>query len=170
MILPKIKVKKILYATDLSDSARHAFAYAVSLANSYGAGITILHSLSSIPNLDPKIIGHIGANQWEEMKQRQESEARAALIGKKRDSVDIPIALEELTTVEDQNVVIDEILVRKGDPVDEILKQSQKRNCDLIVMGTHDHGVIEETIAGSTARKLLRRSTKPVLVVRLPDE
>ena len=81
-----------------------------------------------------------------------------------------PIALEELTTVEDQNVVIDEILVRKGDPVDEILKQSQKRNCDLIVMGAHDHGVIEETIAGSTARKLLRRSTKPVLVVRLPDE
>jgi len=32
MQLPKIEVKKILYATDLSDNARYAFAYALSLA------------------------------------------------------------------------------------------------------------------------------------------
>ena len=54
--------------------------------------------------------------------------------------------------------------------MEEILKQSQERNCDLIVMGTHGHGVIEEAIIGSTARKVLRRSKTPVLVVRLPDE
>ena len=170
MILPKVTLKKILYATDLSESARHAFAYAVSLANLYDAGITILHVLSGVSRLDAKIVGHIGANHWEEMKKRQESEARAALIGKKRDNVEIHMALEELTTVEAQNVVIDEILVRKGDPVDEILEQAEKRNCDLIVMGTHGHGIIEEAIAGSTARKVLRRSRKPVLVVRLPNE
>ena len=33
MDIPKVEVKKILYATDLSENARHAFAYAVSLAN-----------------------------------------------------------------------------------------------------------------------------------------
>jgi nucleotide-binding universal stress UspA family protein len=42
MILPKVDIKRILYATDLSESARHAFAYAVSLANLYGASITLL--------------------------------------------------------------------------------------------------------------------------------
>ena len=33
MILPKVEVNKILYATDLSENARYAFAYAVSLAD-----------------------------------------------------------------------------------------------------------------------------------------
>ncbi len=35
MTLPKVEVKKILYATDLSENARYAFAYAVSLADLY---------------------------------------------------------------------------------------------------------------------------------------
>ena len=51
-----------------------------------------------------------------------------------------------------------------------VLKQADKRNCDLIVMGSHGHGVIEEAIIGSTARKVVRRAKKPVLVVRLPEE
>lgn len=170
MILPKIDVKKILYTTDLSNSARHAFAYAVSLANLYGAGLTILHVLSDIPGLDSKIIGHIGAEHWEEIKAQQAAEARAAMIGKKRENVEIHEVLEEFSKVENQDFVVDEILVRKGDPVDEILRQAEKRNCDLIVMGSHGHGIIEEALIGSTARKVLRRSKKPVLVVRLPDE
>ena len=49
MELPNIQIKKILYATDLSENAVHAFAYAVSLANLYGAGITILHVLAKYP-------------------------------------------------------------------------------------------------------------------------
>lgn len=170
MILPIVKVKKILYVTDLSDSARYAFAYAVSLANLYGAGITILHVLTDMPGLDSKIIGHLGAENWEKIKQRQADEARASMIGKKRENVEIHMALEDLAAVENQDVVVDEILVRKGDTVNEILRQAEKRNCDLIVMGSHGHGIIEEAIIGSTARKVVRRSKKPVLVVRLPDE
>jgi nucleotide-binding universal stress UspA family protein len=37
-------------------------------------------------------------------------------------------------------------------------------------MGSHGHGIIEETVIGSTARKVLRRAKKPVLVVRFPQE
>jgi nucleotide-binding universal stress UspA family protein len=37
-------------------------------------------------------------------------------------------------------------------------------------MGTHGHGILEEAIIGSTARRVVRRSKKPVLVVRLPEE
>ncbi len=49
MKLPNIQIKKILYATDLSETAVHAFSYAVSLANIYGASITILHVLAEFP-------------------------------------------------------------------------------------------------------------------------
>ena len=35
--LPSVNVKRILYATDMSENARYAMAYAVSLANTYCA-------------------------------------------------------------------------------------------------------------------------------------
>jgi len=37
------KIKKILFATNLSAESRHAFDYAISLATQYGATITILY-------------------------------------------------------------------------------------------------------------------------------
>ena len=42
---PSVKIENILYATDLSDSARHAFSYALSLANMYKANLILLHVL-----------------------------------------------------------------------------------------------------------------------------
>ncbi|RPH39313.1 MAG: hypothetical protein EHM87_24285 [Burkholderiales bacterium] len=70
MMLPKVEIRKILYTTDLSESARHAFAYAASLANLYGAGITILHVLTDDPVMSMGIISYIGEKQWEEIRKR----------------------------------------------------------------------------------------------------
>ena len=176
MILPKVEIKKILYATDLSESARHAFAYAVSLANLYGAGITLLHSLTEIPEMvDIGVGGYISAERWEEIKNQHYQEAKETLTGKVRDYMPIKEALDQFSenaksSHENVNFIIDEILVTRGHPVEEILKQAEKQNCDLIVMGTHGHGMFEHALLGSTARRVVRRSKKPVLVVRLPEE
>ena len=176
MILPKIEIKKILYATDLSENARHAFAYAVSLANLYGASITLLHTVEEVPGLvDKGVIGYIGAERWEEIKKQHYQEARETLTGKKRDYIPIREVLDQFcqhtkSSHEDHDFIADEILVTKGHPADEILSQAEKRNCDLIVMGTHGHGIVEEALLGSTARRVIRRSKNPVLVVRLPEE
>ena len=56
MKLPKVEVNKILYATDLSENARYAFAYAVSLADLYNATITFIHVLPEVPSrLDKRV-------------------------------------------------------------------------------------------------------------------
>ena len=70
----------------------------------------------------------------------------------------------------DEAFVTDEIVVERGNPVEQILKQAEEKNCDLIVMGTHGHGTLADVMLGSTARRVVRRSLKPVLVVRLPKE
>jgi nucleotide-binding universal stress UspA family protein len=176
MILPKVKIKRILFATDLSENARYAFAYAVSLANLYGAGITFLHTLTETSeSLDRGVIGHIGAERWEEIKKQHYQEAKETLTGKKRDYVPIREVLDQFcedtkSSHEDHDFITDEILVKRGNPVEEILEQAEKRNCDLIVMGTQGHGLLEDVLLGSTARRVIRRSKKPVLVVRLPEE
>ena len=176
MNLPKVEVKNILYATDLSENARYAFAYAVSLADLYNASITFIHVMSEIPDLlDKSVIGYISEERWEKIKSQNVAEAREAIIGKKRDHQAIKEALHQFSedlkqSQEGEGFVTDDIIVVRGNPVEEILKYSEEKNCDLIVMGTHGHGTLVDAMMGSTARRVLRRSRKPVLVVRLPKE
>ena len=176
MKLPKVEVKKILYATDLSENARYAFAYAVSLADLYNAAITFIHVLPEVPDLlDKSVIGYISEDRWEEIKSQNVDEAREALIGKRRDHLVVRDALHQFSenvkeSHEGDGFVTDDIIVERGNPVEQILKQAEEKNCDLIVMGTHGQGTLADVMMGSTARRVLRRSVKPVLVVRLPEE
>ena len=176
MILPKVEVKKILYATDLSDNARYPFAYAVSLANLYGAGLTLLHVLPEVPeSLDAAVEGYINAGTWEKIKQRHFNEAKETLTRKRKDHVAIKEVLDHFCAeaksgIKDSTFVTDDTLVVWGNPVEQILLQADEKNCDLIVMGTHGRGSLEDAMIGSTARRVVRRSQKPVLVIRLPEE
>jgi nucleotide-binding universal stress UspA family protein len=176
MDLPKVDVKNILYATDLSDNARYAFAYAVSLADLYNASITFIHVLPEVPSrLDKSVIGYISEERWEEIKAQNVAEAKEAIIGKSRDHLTIRDALHQFSEdvrqgCEGEGFITDDIIVVRGNPVEEILKHSEEKNCDLIVMGTHGQGTLADAMMGSTARRVLRRSAKPVLVVRLPEE
>jgi nucleotide-binding universal stress UspA family protein len=61
------------------------------------------------------------------------------------------------------------VVVKTGEAVNRILEQAQQTGCDLIVMGTHGQGKFAEALMGSTARRVVRRSRTPVLVVRLPE-
>lgn len=174
MIIPEINIKKILYATDLSDSSIYAFAYAVSLANHYEAELVILYVLEEDPDLDSRIVTYIGVEQWENIKAQNIEDARGALLGKKRDNTDIREALGHITenvkeNVAGKHVVTDEIVVARGNPVDRIIEKSTEKACDVIVMGTHGRKGITAAIIGSTAQRVMKRSQKPVLVVRLPD-
>jgi len=176
MEIPKVEIKKILYATDLSENARYAFAYAVSLADLYNAAITMIHVLPEIPAiLDKNVLGYISADRWEEIKSQHFEEAREALIGKRQDHLAIRDALHQFSenvkeSHEGEGFVTDDIVVVRGNPVEQVLAQAEEKNCDLIVMGTHGHGTLAGAMMGSTARRVLRRSAKPVLVVRLPKE
>jgi nucleotide-binding universal stress UspA family protein len=172
MELPSINIKKILYATDLSKSAVHAFSYAVSLANRYDAGITILHVLAEFPG-EEYITNMIPADTWQTIKEKHYSEAREQMIGKKRDHVAIKEVLQafsEEATADggDETFVTDEILIKKGVPAEIIVQTAKEQNFDLIVMGTHGHSAISDILIGSTAKRVVRQSTIPVLVIRLP--
>jgi nucleotide-binding universal stress UspA family protein len=171
MKLTNIQIKKILYATDLSETAAHAFSYAVSLANMYGAGITILHVLAEFPG-EQFILNMINTETWKEIKERHYSEARDELIGKRMDRIALKEVLQAFSEevnagVEEPSFVTDDILIRTGVPAEVIVETAKEQNCDLIVMGTHGQGVIADVLIGSTAKWVVRQSPIPVLVIRL---
>ena len=95
------------------------------------------------------------------------------LIGKKRDHIVIREALECFCQdlrpgTEDQDTATDEIVIKRGNAVAQILSTAKEMRCDMIVMGAHGLGALLDTMMGSTASRVLRRSKVPVLVVHLP--
>lgn len=176
MQFAQVNIKKILYATDLSESAKYAFAYAVSLANQYDATLTLLHVLPEVPDvLSAKVIGYISSEQWDDIKSRHFQDAQQALIGKRKDHRAIQEVLDQFckNTAADAamaDFTTDEVLVQYGNPAKVILETAKAKDCDLIVMGTHGFSSLADVMIGSTARRVVRRSSIPVLVVRLPEE
>jgi nucleotide-binding universal stress UspA family protein len=176
MDLQKVSVKNILYATDLSENARYAFSYAISLADLYKANLILLHVLSDAPDfIDKSIIGYISEAQWDAIKESHLQDAREALIGKRRDHAVISEILDEFrekakADFGEHAIPSDEIVVKRGNAVETILETAAEKSCDMIVMGTRGRGKLADAVMGSTARRVIRRSKIPVLVIRLPEE
>ena len=169
-----VSIKTILYATDLSENARFAAAYAFSQADAYGARVILLHVLPEMPEImDRGVVGYIDEDQWESIKQSHFQDAKEALISKRNDHVVVREVLDKFSrkaAAGQAGTSSDDILVEKGNPVEVILRVAEEKSCDMIVMGTHGRGTLADAMLGSTARRVVRRSTRPVLVVRLPAE
>lgn len=53
-----------------------------------------------------------------------------------------------------------------GHPAEEIARQADRDEVDLIVMGSHGHGALMQLVVGSVTNGVLAHTTKPVLLVR----
>lgn len=158
-------IKKILYATDLSENARYAFGYAASIANRYGAGLTILHVMEDLsPDARSRVTNILGEERWEELKKRNEQQVLDKI--KKR----LEKFCEDVTKeFPECPFITEDIIAKIGHPVEEILFQVENKSFDMVVMGSHGYGVLADVMMGSTTRRVLRQCNIPVLVVRLPE-
>jgi nucleotide-binding universal stress UspA family protein len=82
---------------------------------------------------------------------------------------DISVKVDARTGISSVDLV-SKILVRPGHPVEEILKVADEESCDVIVLGTHSRGFLQQTFLGSVSSSVLFRTRKPVFVVPLPSE
>ena len=55
-------------------------------------------------------------------------------------------------------------------PADQIVRYADEKDLDLIVIGSRGKGGLADVTMGSTSRRVLRRCSKPVLDVRLPED
>jgi nucleotide-binding universal stress UspA family protein len=172
MELPNIQIKKILYATDLSENSVYALAYAASLANTYGASMATLHVLTEFSG-EEFVANMINTDTLQEIRDRHYAEARTQLIGKKRDKIAVKEIIEAfyeeaMAGDEIPDAVTDEVMIKSGAPAEVIVQTAEEIHCDLIVLGTRGQGIIADLLIGSTAKWVLRHSPIPVLIVRLP--
>jgi nucleotide-binding universal stress UspA family protein len=55
-------------------------------------------------------------------------------------------------------------LVIHGNAVQRILEQEEEQGADLVVLGKHGHGMVEELLLGSNTRKILTHAQCDVLI------
>jgi nucleotide-binding universal stress UspA family protein len=58
------------------------------------------------------------------------------------------------------------VLLRNGDPADQIVRACRSTNSDLIVVGTHGRRGLSKLFLGSVAERVIATSTCPVITVR----
>ena len=162
-------IQKILYATDLSETARHAARYACGLGEQYHAAVTLVHvipdvveSMSAEAGVD--LGDYIGKKEWRTYHEKGIALAREAIQQRIQET-----SRQVKQTMPRCPITEDKVMVRIGNPAKEIVAAAEEGDFDLIILGTHGHGKLAESMMGSVAGDVIRHSRRPVMVVRLPD-
>lgn len=139
----------ILVTTDFSPLARHAADRAALLAHETGAPLTLMHVMSgdALHHLRQWLgMSHPLASQLEADAQQQLDQLAA-----------------ELQTVRHINP---RKALASGSVLDEIGREANALDASLLVLGARGEGFLRRLVLGSTSERMLRRTTRPMLVVR----
>lgn len=144
--------RTILFATDFSESSDHAFEHAFALTKKFSARLLMLHVINEPVDLRGFYVPHISFDKLEE-----EIEAGAHKM------------MEHFCATHIKDYANVETFIVPGIPYDEIIRKAIETDSDLIVIGTHGRTGIDHMLFGSTAEKVVRKSTIPVLTIRAGD-
>ncbi len=159
------EINKILYATDLSENARFAFSYAADLADRYDARISILYVMEEMNHtMESVVMDMVGDEKWAQLK----AEKNDYLTGKIKSRLE-GFCRDMEAQMDSCRFLVEDIIIKKGNPTEEILDLSKAMGADMIVLGSHGYNILRDSLIGGTARRVVRQSKTPVLVVRLPE-
>ncbi len=71
---------------------------------------------------------------------------------------------ESAQSLRDQGIEATALLIQ-GPTVATILREAEKLNADLIVLGSHGHGQVLRSLLGSVSEGVLHKAKTPVLIV-----
>ena len=142
---------KILTAIDFSENSECAFDYALTLATQFNAELTIIHVINEPVDLRGFYVPHISFEQLE-----KEIEESAVKMMETFCSTKLGAFSNYRTSI------------MTGIPYDEILAAADRIDASLIVLGTHGRTGLDRILFGSTAERVVRSASCPVLTVRLP--
>ena len=158
------EIQKILYATDLSQNSAYAFRYAINSAIKHDADLIILHVLEQMSSTNQALANlYLGKEQSKKLVEDRTTYLMDRI--RKRLKTFCEIELKD-----DPEGVhrVKSIEVCEGFPAEVILRSANELECDAIVMGAHGKDRLTYTFFGSTAKRVLRRTRKPVFIIPLP--
>lgn len=139
---------KILFAADGSTFTKKALTFLVKKNNLLGPGdeLVVLHVQDAISALVERKLGSA------EVIAYQEKQADAVL--------------NPIQKFLDKHAVKYRCLWVVGSAASQIIDASKRERVQMIVMGTHGHGLLSRMFLGSVAQRVLAESEIPTLLVK----
>jgi len=167
----------ILFATDLSVNMHKVFEQAAIMAINYNTKVTILHVLMDTLEAKKQLMSIFGDEQYQSIRREHQERAQKVLTGKNTEARKIQQALakvffeqERKLNFTESETFINRILIAEGSSIaDEIYNIASDEGCRCIVMGCAKQGFLSGALGDNILRKVLKRSTIPVLVVPFAD-
>jgi len=145
------RIQSVLTATDFSDSAGRSIERAALLAAESGARLMVTNIISR---------GTLNALH-DLMSPDSSDNLEDALV---KNALDKLHALAD--DIKQRHQVTPEISVSAGSVLRQIDSAASAIDASLIVMGAHGTGFVRDLLVGSTTDRVLRKTARPMLVVR----
>lgn len=162
-------IRKILYATDLSETAKYAVRYACSIGHRYNADVTVLHVMPDeleafASGTGINILDHVDDGQRKAFNEAEMLAAKETM--RKRIEDTSALVMKEIPACP---ITKESIRVEIGEPVEKIVSIADSENFDLVVLGTHGHSKLDDMLVGSISKGVIKKCSIPVLMVRIPE-
>ncbi|MBM3219211.1 MAG: universal stress protein [Candidatus Rokubacteria bacterium] len=144
------RIRRSVHPTDFSPASGPALRKALELAKDNAATLLILHVLPALP-----VVGdaYIAPTAYDEMLNAQRAQAER--------SMERLVKRARAAGVRATGTVLD-----SGAVADQIARFAKRQRADLIVMGTHGHGILARALLGSVAERVINRAPCPVMTVK----
>ena len=140
----EISLGHILLGTDFTSCSDLALNYALDLGKQYQAKLSVVHVNESAKEDEKTAVGKLKQN------------------------------IEKKLPAETQAGIQIEQIILNGKPNKELVKFAAEKQVDLIVIGSHNIGLLKSLFFGSEAEKIVRLAPCPVLSIcessRQPDK
>jgi nucleotide-binding universal stress UspA family protein len=162
------KFKKILVPLDGSGISEEILPVVSQLGKRLNASV-LLHSVVDPATYKPVVNSlETMANTLNDSRDGRQGDSlpsspEAVLFTIVKEKVDHYLTLAMLKLA--QSGVDAQALVTKGEPADEIVREAEVNQCDLIAMSTHGRNLITSSILGSVTSKVIHNSRTPVLAI-----
>ncbi|MCC5940180.1 MAG: universal stress protein [Balneolaceae bacterium] len=171
----KENIKNVVLTTDTSELSLAAFPLAVSIADTFGADLTLFHVIELYGTVSEDIPRNPEKGEAVSIYEAIIDRINNYLTKRKFDSLHVQrtgVMFEDEVVISDGDSSRSVQLftkVEKGISAHYEIESYASENADLVIMATHGHSGFAHLILGSTAEKVAQYVKKPVITIR-PDE
>jgi len=142
-------MKTIVVAVDFSDVSKRVIEMAIKFAKAFDQSLHLVHVVEAEPTYAAY---GFSPDEFPAMNLLQEESVTRA---EKK--------LSQMAS--EVNITGVETSVLQGQPLHMILEYAEEVNADLLVLGSHGHGVLGSLLLGSVAAGCVRKAKFPALIV-----
>lgn len=146
------ELKNILVAVDFNDAVGELLGYAEGLAEKFGAKVWVVH----VAEPDPEFVGYSTGPQY-------------IRDFKAEDLRDEHKNLQTICKTFLGDEIEKEALLIQGTTVETVLKEAEKLQTDLLIVGTHKHSFLHNLLQESVSLELLKKGNIPILAIPIVE-